>query len=348
MKRAFQSLCLVAIACFGLAASCVDDIEDLVNDNTDKTYDITVLADPAEGGTVSGGGTYNDGDEIRLTATANNGYTFDGWSNGSHDNPLYITVTKNATYTAYFTRNGSGGEQTSYTIQTNANPSNGGSVTGGGTYNAGSTATLTAVANNGYHFVNWQDGNTQNPRTITVNSNATYTANFAQNGGGGGETTTSYSLVFDGQTLDVAGYSGGATDGNGVWLFECANSSNGQNVNLPYFAAYFNGNTTTSLDLHPNAGPELYLNTVYTDQENNQYGDWQYYSTNSFSCSALDMTAYTMSVTMSLTMYSLADIANQVADDPANCEHKSLSFTGNNLTFQLQSSKSLKKKTVRK
>lgn len=61
---------------------------------------------------------------------------------------------------------------------TSADPAMG-TVTGGGTYNGGATATLTATPNTGYHFVQWQDGNTQNPRTITVTGDATYTAAFA-------------------------------------------------------------------------------------------------------------------------------------------------------------------------
>ena len=61
---------------------------------------------------------------------------------------------------------------------TSADPAMG-TVTGGGTYNGGATATLTATPNMGYHFVQWQDGNTQNPRTITVTGDATYTAAFA-------------------------------------------------------------------------------------------------------------------------------------------------------------------------
>ena len=61
---------------------------------------------------------------------------------------------------------------------TSADPAMG-TVTGGGTYNGGATATLTATPNSGYHFVQWQDGNTHNPRTITVTGDATYTATFA-------------------------------------------------------------------------------------------------------------------------------------------------------------------------
>ena len=63
-----------------------------------------------------------------------------------------------------------------YTITVNA--STGGSVTGGGSYESGKTATLTATPNAGYKFKQWSDGNTQNPRSVTVTANATYTAQF--------------------------------------------------------------------------------------------------------------------------------------------------------------------------
>ncbi len=65
-----------------------------------------------------------------------------------------------------------------YTITVYANPSNGGYVTGGGTYNYGTTVNLTANAYSGFTFGHWQDGNTNNPRTITVTGYATYTAYF--------------------------------------------------------------------------------------------------------------------------------------------------------------------------
>ena len=67
----------------------------------------------------------------------------------------------------------------SYTVTAASNNAAWGTVSGGGTYQSGATATLTATANSGYHFVQWQDGNTQNPRTVTVTANVTYTATFA-------------------------------------------------------------------------------------------------------------------------------------------------------------------------
>jgi hypothetical protein len=53
-----------------------------------------------------------------------------------------------------------------------------GSVAGGGVFAEGETATISATANSGYHFVQWQDGNTSNPRSIEVTADATYTATF--------------------------------------------------------------------------------------------------------------------------------------------------------------------------
>lgn len=67
-----------------------------------------------------------------------------------------------------------------YTITVNANNDAYGTVTGGGVYDSAATATLTATANEGYKFVNWTDGNANNPRIVTVTSNATYTANFEE------------------------------------------------------------------------------------------------------------------------------------------------------------------------
>ena len=41
-----------------------------------------------------------------------------------------------------------------------------------------STATLTATANSGYIFLNWNDGNTENPRVVSLTSDTSFIANF--------------------------------------------------------------------------------------------------------------------------------------------------------------------------
>ena len=69
----------------------------------------------------------------------------------------------------------------SYTLSViSANPDQG-TVSGGGTYLEGTNteATIEAIANDGYLFVSWNDGNTENPRTIEVISDTTFIATFA-------------------------------------------------------------------------------------------------------------------------------------------------------------------------
>ena len=71
-----------------------------------------------------------------------------------------------------------GATSETYTITTSVTPSGSGTVTGGGTYAKGTTVELNAIANAGYEFSKWSDGETDNPRTITVTSNKSYTAQF--------------------------------------------------------------------------------------------------------------------------------------------------------------------------
>ena len=130
-------------------------------------YTITTYA---QNGNVSGGGTYDYGTTATLTATADEHYYFTQWSDGNTDNPRTISVEGDATYTAEF-------KPDSYTITVSAGEH--GNVSGGGTYDYGTTATLTATADAHYHFTQWSDGNTDNPRTVSVEGDAAYTAEFA-------------------------------------------------------------------------------------------------------------------------------------------------------------------------
>ena len=145
-------------------------------------YSITVSANPPEGGTVEGGGTYQQGQECRVKAASNAGYTFVNWTeNGSQVSDLAeypFIVEGNRILVANFEAQA----PTEYTINVSANPSNGGTVTGGGTYEQGQQCTVSAEANEGYTFINWtENGNvvsTQANYTFTVNADRNYVANF--------------------------------------------------------------------------------------------------------------------------------------------------------------------------
>ena len=67
------------------------------------TYTLTVLSSDEAMGTVTGGGTYEEGTEVTLTATpTSDGYAFVKWSDENTDNPRTLTVTGNLELTAIF------------------------------------------------------------------------------------------------------------------------------------------------------------------------------------------------------------------------------------------------------
>ena len=75
-------------------------------------------------------------------------------------------------------KNVTGNTATTYKVTTRVSPSGYGTVTGGGSYSSGTTVELNAIANSGYKFSRWSDGDTSNPRSVTVTKNITLTALF--------------------------------------------------------------------------------------------------------------------------------------------------------------------------
>jgi len=146
-------------------------------------YNVTVSANPTNGGTVTGGGTYQQGQSCTVSATANAGFTFTNWT----ENGNVVSNQANYTFTVNSNRNLVANFQAqpqNYTISVSANPTNGGTVSGGGTYQQGQSCTVHATANTGYTFTNWtENGNvvsTNANYTFTVTGNRTLVANFIQ------------------------------------------------------------------------------------------------------------------------------------------------------------------------
>ena len=142
---------------------------------------ITVIANPEEGGTVS---TQLVDSICTITATANQGYNFVNWTeNGSQvttETSYSFVVTENdvaRTFVANFMFTG-----VNYTVNATANPVEGGMVEGAGTYPEGSLCTLTATPNDGYTFVNWikdsVEVSTEATYSFTVTEDASFVANF--------------------------------------------------------------------------------------------------------------------------------------------------------------------------
>ena len=136
-----------------------------------NSYIVSVSANPSNGGTVSGGGTYNQGTSCTVHASANTGYTFVNWTENGNQ------VSTNANYT--FTVNGNRNlvanfAQSTYTIQASAGAN--GTITPSGTITVtqGANQSFSMIPNTGYEVQNvYIDGNSAGALTSYTFTNVT-------------------------------------------------------------------------------------------------------------------------------------------------------------------------------
>jgi len=111
-------------------------------------YTVTLSSNPSAGGTTSGGGTFNSGSSVTVTATPSAGYTFTNWTEGatvvSTSASYTFTIGANRTLVANFVINtytltptsGANGTITPSTVQI---------------VNYGASSTFTVAPSTGYH-----------------------------------------------------------------------------------------------------------------------------------------------------------------------------------------------------
>lgn len=167
-------------------------------------------------GTVTGEGWYNEGTEVTISATPNEGYYFARWNeDNSTEATRTATVTENAYYTAIFLPEV---VINYYDINVVSSDETMGTVSGGVTHiEEGQPVTLTATPNSGYEFMYWT--NLQgyrfitNPLSYTVGASDTYTAHFREI-----PNYTSYSIYLNGTQIT----SNNQNDvlGDGVWAYD--------------------------------------------------------------------------------------------------------------------------------
>ena len=142
-------------------------------------YTIQATAKPSHGGTVTGTGTFEEGSEVKLIATANEGFVFKNWTENevevSNEASYSFTATENRELVANF-------KLKELKISATADPEVGGTVSGNGTYNYGDKVALVATPANGYHFVSWMEGadvvSTNASYTFTATTERTFVAKF--------------------------------------------------------------------------------------------------------------------------------------------------------------------------
>jgi hypothetical protein len=130
------------------------------------------------------------------------------------------------------------------TVSVQANPSNSGGVVGGGTYVVGTNVQLAATASNNWLFINWNDGTTNDPYTITVPAtNSTYIANFVQ---------TAAITVNDNTNA------GGTVTGSGTFIVGSTNQITAVASNGWAFTGWSDGNTQNPRSIVVGAGGATY------------------------------------------------------------------------------------------
>ena len=140
------------------------------------TYTVKITAET--GGSVSTtGGSYLEGTSFDVSATANSGYTFNGWSDGETSANRTIIVTGDISLTARFIRLKYELDVTAIgegTVREEIIPSN------STEYDSGTTIKLTPIPADGWKFSNWTGGinSTDDPLIFELNSNLSITANF--------------------------------------------------------------------------------------------------------------------------------------------------------------------------
>ena len=134
--------------------------------------------------------------KINVSAIPENEHRhFVRWSDGNSDNPRLVTVTKDTTLTAEFA------DDPILTLV--SSDDNRGYVYGAGQFKPNTPIEISAYPRFGYHFTQWSDGNTDNPRTIVLTCDTTFTAEFAQTFSG--QCGDNLYWKYEGHTLTISG-----------------------------------------------------------------------------------------------------------------------------------------------
>jgi hypothetical protein len=164
----------------------------------DRTFGLTTVAIPEDGGTVEPSeGTYLRETSFQIEAIPKEGWRFVEWKGEftGQTNPYNLTIIRNTTVEAYF-------ERAEFTLDTTTvgmgeillNVLVGQETETG--YEFDSVVEVTAVAAEGWEFVEWQGdlSGTANPNTITIDGNRSITAVFRFFDGGDGTVENPYQI----------------------------------------------------------------------------------------------------------------------------------------------------------
>lgn len=183
---------------------------------------ITLIANPAEGGQVSGGRKYSHESPVTAIATPNQDWQFVSWTESGleqSENPVYeFLAERDRTLVANFVR-------TSHEVTVEATPEIGGIVGGGGLFDHGSEVTVVATPNEGWRFMYWTEDLSKvdesesysflitEDRELTAHFAREFTITLSWNGNGSVNTSDSIEMVNDSEDFRFSSYE----DLKGIW-----------------------------------------------------------------------------------------------------------------------------------
>ena len=119
------------------------------------------------------------GARLTLQAQPDSGFVFQQWADGNTDNPRVVLVESDITYEAHYAALPAEEEPTPVTMHTVVVKGDElCSTTQSYSIEHGARLTLQAQPDSGFVFQQWADGNTDNPRVVTVESDITYVAHY--------------------------------------------------------------------------------------------------------------------------------------------------------------------------
>ena len=126
-------------------------------------FTVIVSSSPVIGGVTAGGGLFDEGTAVTVTAVPNAGYNFINWTDNGTEvstNANYeFVLTANTTLVANYSLT----PPTQFAVNTSALPVEGGTTTGAGSltgtslFDEGTSVTVNAVPSTEYTFVNWTE-----------------------------------------------------------------------------------------------------------------------------------------------------------------------------------------------
>lgn len=187
------------------ASIVMDSDKDITAHFKEILHSLSVSVD-GEGTVSPDSGSYSLGDTVSISATAQQGWFFTGWSGDvtGTDNPVSVVMDSSKSITAHFA-------QTTYSL--NVTTEGSGRVSpDSGTFGEGDTVYLTAVGDPGWQFTGWSGDlvSTQNPAAVIMNSEKNIIAHFEQvfhslsvTAGAGGSVTPSSGQFPQGDTVII-------------------------------------------------------------------------------------------------------------------------------------------------